>query len=175
MVSNRTKILFQGISIQTLITIIMGVLEVVYFAIMSRLLLKSDFGYFAAISGIMVICMSLSEAGLGAAVIQKKDASDSHISTAFTLSFLLGLAFSIIVFILSEKIANILVDNTLTMPLRLMSSTIFLHSLISVGNAILYRKLAFKRIGINSIVAYAISCFIGVIIYLSVFCTGGTR
>ena len=70
--ANKTNTLFKGLSTQTLITIIMGVLEITYFAIMSRLLTKSDFGYFAAISAVMAICMSLSDAGLGSAVIQKK-------------------------------------------------------------------------------------------------------
>ena len=56
---NKTNTLFKGLSIQTLITIIMGVLEITYFAVMSRLLTKTDFGYFAAIGGVMAICMSL--------------------------------------------------------------------------------------------------------------------
>jgi PST family polysaccharide transporter len=43
-----------------------------------------------------------------------------------------------------------------------MSSTIFLHSIISVGNAILYRNLNFKRIGFNSIIAYITSSCIAI-------------
>ena len=65
----KTNTLFKGMSIQTLVTMMMGVLEITYFAIMSRLLTKADFGYFAAISAVMAICMSLSDAGLGSAVI----------------------------------------------------------------------------------------------------------
>lgn len=163
MENSRTSTLFKGMSTQTVITVVMGVLEIVYFAIMSRLLSKTDFGYFAAISGVMAICMSLSEAGLGSAVVQKKDATEGHISTAFTLSLSLGLVCSMIVFIISPWIANVVADDTLTIPLRLMSSTIFLHSLISVGNAILYRKLDFKRVGINSIIAYTLSCCVAIV------------
>ena len=88
---NKTKTLFKGMSVQTLVTIVMGVLEITYFAIMSRLLTKSDFGYFAAIGGVMAICMSLSDAGLGSAVIQKKDASEKHVSTAFSLSCIMNI------------------------------------------------------------------------------------
>lgn len=159
---SKTAVLFRGISVQTIVTITMGILEILYFAIMSRLLSKVDFGYFAAIMGIMAICMSLSEAGLGSAVIQKKDASKQYISTAFTLSIILGLTCSIILFFIAPWIANLVADGTLTIPLQLMSSTIFLHSIISVGNAILYRDLNFKRIGLNSIAAYVISSCIAV-------------
>lgn len=163
MEESRTSKLFKGISIQTIITIVMGVLEIAYFAVMSRLLSKAEFGYFAAISGVMAVCMSLSEAGLGSAIIQKKDASDAHISTSFTLSIILGISFSIIIFLIAPWIANTIADETLTIPLQLMSSTIFLHSLISVGNAILYRRFDFKRIGLNSITAYTISCIVAII------------
>lgn len=158
----KTNTLFKGLSVQTLVTLVMGVLEITYFAIMSRLLTKSDFGYFAAISGVMAICMSLSDAGLGSAVIQKKDASDKHISTAFSLSCLLGGIFSVLLFILSPWIAHLIADDTLVLPLRIMSSTLLMQSLISVGNALLYRKLNFKRIGINSVCAYFLSSCIGV-------------
>ena len=161
---NKTKTLFKGMSVQTLVTIVMGVLEITYFAIMSRLLTKSDFGYFAAIGGVMAICMSLSDAGLGSAVIQKKDASEKHVSTAFSLSCIMGGLFSALLFLLSPNIANLIADDTLTLPLRVMSSTIFMHSLISVGNALLYRKLNFKRIGINSVCAYFLSSCIGIIL-----------
>ena len=160
--ANKTNTLFKGLSTQTLITIIMGVLEITYFAIMSRLLTKSDFGYFAAISA--VICMSLSDAGLGSAVIQKKDASERHVSTAFSLSCIMGGVFSVLLFLLSPWIANLIADDTLILPLRMMSSTIFMHSLISVGNALLYRKLNFRRIGINSVCSYFLSSCIGVVL-----------
>lgn len=162
--ASKTNTLFKGLSIQTLVTIVMGVLEITYFAIMSRLLTKSDFGYFAAISGVMAICMSLSDAGLGSAVIQKKDASEKHVSTAFSLSCIMGGLFSVLLFFLSPYIANLIADDTLTLPLRVMSSTIFMHSLISVGNALLFRKLSFKRVGINSACAYFLSSCIGVIL-----------
>ena len=161
---NKTNTLFKGLSIQTLVTIIMGVLEITYFAVMSRLLTKTDFGYFAAIGGVMAICMSLSDAGLGSAVIQKKDASDKHVSTAFSLSCIMGGVFSVLLFFLSPYIAVLIADDTLTLPLQIMSSTIFMHSLISVGNALLYRKLNFKRIGINSVCSYFLSSCIGVIL-----------
>ena len=58
--NNKTNIFLKGISVQTLVTVALGIIELGYFAIMSRLLTKQDFGYFAAISGIMAIITSLS-------------------------------------------------------------------------------------------------------------------
>ena len=141
----------------------MGVMEIVVFAIISRLLSKTDFGYYAAISGIIAIVLSISEAGLGASVIQKKDASTTFISTAFTWSCLIGFIASILVFVFAPIIAETIADQTLTAPLRIMSITILLHSIISVGNGILYRRLAFKTIGVIRLVSYLIASAVCII------------
>lgn len=161
--SSKTTIFFKGISTQTIITFAMGVMEIVVFAIISRLLSKEDFGYYAAISGIIAIFLSISEAGLGASIIQKKDASNTFISTAFTWSLIIGSIISIIVFILAPTLANIIADSKLIIPLRAMSITIILHSIISVGNGILYRKLSFKTIGIISVLSYLIASLVSII------------
>ena len=161
--ADKTTQFLKGASIQTVITVLMGVMEIVVFAIISRLLSKTDFGYYAAISGIIAIVLSISEAGLGSSVIQKKDASDLFVSTAFTWSCLLGLIASTIVFIFAPLLAGIIADQTLTTPLRVMSITIFLHSMISVGNGILYKKLKFKTVGIIRATSYlfaSVTCII---------------
>lgn len=108
---SKTNKLFSGLSVQTVITAIQGILEISLFAIMSRLLSKADFGYYAALMGIMTVCLSLSEAGLGSAIIQKKNASEGHVNTAFTLSILLGLLFSMIIFIFAPQISIIVAED----------------------------------------------------------------
>lgn len=161
--SSNTIKFFKGISTQTIITFAMGVMEIVVFAIISRLLSKEDFGYYAAISGIIAIFLSISEAGLGASIIQKKDASNTFVSTAFTWSLIIGSVISIIVYILAPYLANIIADSKLTIPLRAMSITIILHSIISVGNGILYRKLSFKTVGLISIISYFTASAVSII------------
>lgn len=161
--SNKTSTFFKGMSVQTLITIVMGVLEIVVFAIMSRLLSKSDFGYFAALMGMVAVFQSLSEAGLGSAIVQKKGDNTKHVSTAFTLSCLLGLIGTCVVFVLAPLLATLIADDTLTLPLRIMSFTIFLNALISVGNAQLYKSLKFKKVGIIQSISYLLSSGIGII------------
>ena len=153
---------FKGISVQTIVTSLMGILEILVFAIMSRLLTKEDFGYFAALTGIMTICTSITEAGLGASIVQKKDASEQFISTAFTLSLTFGLIGSIAIFILSPWLANVVADDHILLPMRVMSINIFLACSSSVGRNILLKGLRFKQIGVISVVAYTASSIIGI-------------
>lgn len=144
---SKTDTFLKGVSITTVFTIATGVLGIVYFAVMSRLLTKADFGYFAALTGVMTVICSIADAGLGAAIIQKKDADKSFISTAFTMSFLLGLSCFLLVFFLAPVLARMVADDYLTTPIRVMSVTLLFNSFTSVANAQLYRKLQFKRIG----------------------------
>lgn len=163
MSSSKTSQFFSGISTQTIITLVMGVMEVVVFAIISRLLTKAEFGYYAAFSGIIAIFLSISEAGLGSSIIQKKDASKDFISTAFSWSVILGTSISVLVFVLAPVLATTIADPTLTTPLRIMAITVLFNSLISVGNGMLYRKLAFKTVGIIGIASYFIASVVSII------------
>ena len=52
--TSRTSTFLKGLSVQTVFTFIMAVLEIVVFALMSRLLSKTDFGYFAALAGVII-------------------------------------------------------------------------------------------------------------------------
>ena len=143
----------KGVSVTTVFTIATGILGVVYFAVMSRLLSKTDFGYFAALTGVMTVINSITDAGLGAAIIQKKDADMNFISTAFTMSFILGLSCFLIVFFSAPLLARLVADDYLTTPIRIMSATLLFNSFTSVANAQLYRNLKFKRIGTISFIS----------------------
>lgn len=159
--SNSQKVV-KGISSQTLVTLVMGVMEIVVFSIMSRLLSKEDFGLFAAISAITVIFNSLSEAGIGSALIQKKDADSSYVNTSFTISFILGSAFSLLLIALSGVLSESIVDGSLKFPLMFMSITILCNSLTSVHTSVMYRRLEFLQVGMVNFGAFLISSAVAI-------------
>lgn len=159
--SNSKKVL-KGISSQTLVTLIMGVLEVVVFSIMSRLLSKEDFGLFAAISAITVIFSSLSEAGIGSALIQKKNADNGYVNTSFTISFISGSVFALLLIALSGVLSKTIIDESLKIPLMLMSITILCNSLTSVNTSVMYRRLEFLQVGMVNFFALVISSSIAI-------------
>lgn len=159
--SNSKKVV-KGISSQTLVTLIMGILEVVVFSIMSRLLSKEDFGLFAAISAITIIFSSLSEAGIGSALIQKKNADEDYVNTSFTISFILGGVFSLLLIFLSGILSKTIVDETLRIPLILMSVTILCNSLTSVNTSVMYRRLEFLQVGMVNFFALFISSAVAI-------------
>lgn len=159
--SNSKKVL-KGISSQTLVTLIMGVLEMVVFSIMSRLLSKEDFGLFAAISAITVIFSSLSEAGIGSALIQKKNADTGYVNTSFTISFISGSIFTLLLIVFSGVLSETIVDKSLKTPLMFMSVTILCNSLTSVNTSVMYRRLEFLKVGIVYFSALVVSSVIAI-------------
>lgn len=164
--TTKTDTFLKGVSITTVFTIASGVLGVVYFAIMSRLLSKADFGYFAALTGIMTVVGAIADAGLGAAIIQKKDADKPFVSTVFTMSLGLGLFCFLIVFVLAPVLARLVADDYIITPLRIMSVTLVFHSFTSVANAQLYRALKFKRIGTIGFISNVVNTSLSVILAL---------
>ena len=164
-VENKTQSkVYKGLSSQTLIAIIMGVLEISVFALMSRLLSQQDFGYYAIIIAVVSVFQSLTEAGLGSAVIQRNDATKEYVSTALGLSVILGISFTILLLALASPLSTIMgYGDELTNSFRWMSVTLLLCSVNSVAQAMFMRTLDFMKFGLCRVMAYIISSTLGVV------------
>lgn len=147
MTSNSTKVV-KGLKSQTIVTLMLGIVEIVTFSILSRLLNKEDFGYYAAISAVTMIFNSFSEAGIGSAIIQQKNYSDNYRNTAFSVSLVIGLCFSMLLFVSSGILSRLVVGEALQKPLMIMSIVILCHSMVSVNVSQMKKKLMFLRVGI---------------------------
>ena len=159
--SNTAKVV-KGMSSQTLVTIVLGLVEIVSFSIMSRLLTQEDFGYYAAITAITVVFTTFSETGIGAAIVQQKEISKRYVNNAFTISLLFGSFISLLLLVLASPLSRLVADESMKVPLMLMSGTLLLHCLTSVNNSIMHRKLQFLRIGLVNLVALVITTCVAV-------------
>lgn len=168
MQSNTNKAL-KGMSSQALVTILTGVMEVVSFSVMSRVLSKEDFGLYAAINAIVLVFASISENGIGSAVIQKKEISARYIGNAFTLSIIFGFISMTILVVTMLMIPDSIVSAQMKFPIILMSITLLLNSASSVFCSILRRKLQFFQIGAVLLVSLVITTIVAVILALKGF------
>lgn len=159
--SNTSKVV-KGMSSQTLVTIVLGIVEIVSFSIMSRLLTQEDFGYYAAITAITAVFATFSETGIGSALVQQKELTKRYVNNAFTLSLLFGGFVSLLLFVLAGPLARSVADESMKVPLMLMSGTLLLHCLTSVNNSIMHRKLQFLRMGMINLISLVITTCVGV-------------
>jgi len=164
-ISNTQKVV-RGISSQTLVVIVLGGVEIVSFAIMSRLLTKEDFGYYAAITAITTIFSTFSETGIGSAIIQKQRPSSCYINNAFTLSLIFGIIVALSLLFCSDILSSIIADSKMKTPLMLMSVTLLLNCLTSVNTSIMYKKLQFLRVGLINLISLIITT--GIAIFLAI-------
>ena len=126
----------KGLSEQAVVTIIYGAVELFTFAIISRLLTKDEFGYYAIIQGVRGVLLFASEAGIGSSIIQRKDTSSQYIHAAFTLSFSLGLFFSFLLFLFAKTLSLLLADSSLISYLQIIAFTLFINSVGSVARSL---------------------------------------
>lgn len=162
--SSESSKVFKGIGKQTIVVILLGIIDLTYFSIMSRLLTKEEFGLYAIIMSVTYVIMEISNGSFGVAVVQKKDANKDFISTAFSLSLISSIIFTVLVLILANSFSLLLTKTTtLTMYFQIMSISVFCSVMNSFGRATLIKKLDFWEAGVISIVASFISCIVGVI------------
>lgn len=159
--TNTSKAL-KGMSSQTLVTIVLGVVEIVSFSIMSRLLTQEDFGYYAVITAITAIFASFSETGIGSAIVQQKSLDKCYINNAFTISLLFGGFISLLLLSLAGLLSHSFADDSMRVPLMLMSITLLLNCLSSVNLSIMHRRLQFLRIGSIRLVSLIITSVISI-------------
>lgn len=162
--SNTAKVM-KGLSSQTLVTILLGVVEIFSFSIMSRLLTQEDFGYYAAISAITVLFATFSETGIGSAIVQQKELTKRYVDNAFTISLVFGSFISFLLFVLADPLSRMVADVSMRTPLMLMSGTLLLNCLTSVNKSLMHRKLQFLLIGMINLISLVITT--GIAIWLA--------
>ena len=163
--NNTTGKVFHGLKNQSMITITIGILEIISFSILSRILSQEDFGYYAIVTAVTVILQTITEAGMGSSVIQKKDPTETYVNTAFSLSFLIGLFSSLFLLFTASFFSRLMIGTDgLTLAFRFMSIPLFLSNINSIARALMIRKLDFLRYGLLQIIAFIISHGVGIFI-----------
>ena len=156
----------RGLSSQTLVTIALGTVEIVSFSIMSRLLTKQDFGYYAAIVAVSTVFSSLADNGIGSAIVQKKDLNEKYVNCAFSLSMLIGCLVAFLMCCASGVLAKYIADESMTIPLRFYSITLICSCFTSVNTALMQRRLQFLRIGVIHFISLVVTTIIAVLLAL---------
>lgn len=168
--SSNTQKAMKGMSTLTLITIVTGVVEMVYFSIMSRFLTREEFGLFAAITAVSTIFTNISEAGIGSALIHRKDLNDEYKNTSFSLSILIGIFVTSAFLASSGLLSNLVIGSeVMRLPLMIISVTIFFSGLNSVYLGVMRRNLEFLKSGLITLTSAVISSLVAVVMAINGF------
>lgn len=131
---------YSGLIVQILIT-----------AVLARLLSPSDFGVVAIATILIQLFNTVSEAGIGPAIIQKKDLTKKEIESIFTITIIIGIILSFLFYFSSSIIANYYNNQELKPICQWLSLLVFFSSADIVTNSLLLKQKKFKVISIRTI------------------------
>lgn len=117
--------------------------NIVYLA---KIIPPSEYGLMAMALVVVNLGILLRDLGTSAALIQKRDLTESLINTVFWLNLLMGLGLFVLVFAGSSVISNIYHQPKLTLVLMLLSFTFPLSSCAAAHLALLERDSKFKTV-----------------------------
>lgn len=133
-----------------------SVAKILVLAVLARLLSIESFGVLSAALIIVNLASLVTQMGIGPAIVQKKELKDTDLSMGFTISLVLGLIASLVVFFSSSLIASFFNMPDLVSVLKVLSLLFLVESVSVVSVSRMQRDLEFKKLSIISLVSYLI-------------------
>ena len=121
--------------------------------VLARLLTPADFGVVAFALSVMAYLGRLSDLGINAALIQRRDAHDPRIaSTVFWMSLMGGVVVFVISFVAAPYVADVSGDPQTQSIMRVLSITFLIGALGSAHGALFDSSLAFRQAAASGLV-----------------------
>lgn len=133
------------------------VLSLLFLGILARLVAPRDFGLIAVGGVFISFASTITDIGVGAALVQKQRDVRQNASAAFYMNAMMMLLLAVALLLLSEPIARYYGQPTLNRLLPLLTASFLVRSSMAVHEAYLRKRMLFRRlqlINIASIVAY---------------------
>ncbi len=144
---NKQQIVKSGIW-QLLNTAVIFISQLGYYAVVARLLPNAQkaFGVFALLNSCMTFGNVVAEAGMGDALLQRKQVDPQHKNAALYYSIATGVFFYLILFFSAPWLASFYDQPILTLGLRVIGISFILFSLGSPSINLLQKEFKFKKI-----------------------------
>ena len=132
--------------------------------ILARLLTPKDFGLVGIASIFIGLATVVNQLGIGAALVQRKDLDEGHLTSAFWTNITMGTVLCILMIGFAPFIASYFKNPQVIPILRVLSLTFLLGSLSIVPGSLLRRELLFNKLAYINISALVISGLVSVIL-----------
>lgn len=132
--------------------------------VLARILIPTDYGIISLIAIFITIANVFVQSGFNTALIQKKNANETDFSSVFYLTlFIAGLLY-VVLFFISPYIAKFYGIPELISVLRVLSITLFFGAFNSIQNAVISKKMQFKKLFFSSLGAVTLSGIVGIVL-----------
>ncbi|MGB3848553.1 MAG: lipopolysaccharide biosynthesis protein [Tunicatimonas sp.] len=153
----------EGIKWSFIETIGVRLFSVSTYFLLAKLLDPAVFGVVALTNTFVYFSEIFVEQGMVAALIQRKDLEQNHLTSAFWGNVGLGMLLFALTYLVAPGVAHLYDEPLLTDLLRVHAITYILSSSVKVQLALLQRDLLLKKLAIIRTVAIVISCTVSII------------
>lgn len=122
--------------------------RILVLAVLGRTLSSSDFGVVAAAVSVNAILFGLRDFGIGQALVQRKEITKQHITTAFAVCTYFGFALSAALFVCSPLVARWFALDELTDIVRALAPLFLLGGVGTTARMLCAREMQFRAIAI---------------------------
>lgn len=138
--------------------------QFIFYAVMARYVSKAAFGIFALANSFLNFVTSISEAGMGDALLQRRVVEPQHKNAALFFSLLIAFVMYILFYIASPYIAAYYKEPSLTLILRVVGLLFFFLSFGSSSMNLLQKEFKFKEIFVCDGMSMLASNVLGIIL-----------
>lgn len=142
--------------------IVRQIMQFLTTAVLARLLSPSDFGLVGMATVITGFISIFNDLGTSAAIIQRKQISDSLVSTIFWVNVIIGLLASLILLVCSPLVAIFYREPRVTEVLRVLALTFIISGFSIAHKAILQKKIAFSILAKIEIISVILGSITGI-------------
>lgn len=132
--------------------------------VLARLLLPEDYGMISLVTIFIAVANVFVQSGFNTALIQKQDADEVDFSSVFYISIGVAITTYILIFIGAPLIADFYREPNLVDVLRVLGITLFFGAFNSIQNAVVAKRMQFKKLFFSSLGASLISGIVGIIL-----------
>ncbi len=133
------------------------ILQLVYTAILSRILTPEDYGTVAVINVFIVFFQLIGDMGFGTAVIQDKEITDEDVDSIYSFNVYLGIALTVAFLLFSRIIASVYDDEIYTRLGIILAVALGFYSFNAIPNAVMLKNKKFIAIAVRTVIVSAAS------------------
>ncbi len=140
-----TSTVVRGVSLAGAGYVFAQALNLVVYVVLARLLTPEDFGDFAAATILVSLSLMVTESGLAAAVVQRRDRVEEAFSTAAFATLTTGFLFSLAALAASPLVGEFFDSSDVAALAAATSGMVFLRTSGAIPDALLQRRFSFLR------------------------------
>jgi teichuronic acid exporter len=164
--SSMMKQLLGGMKWTGSATLINTVMQLLQYAVLARLLAKSDFGLMSMVTVIIAFAQVFTDMGLGSAIIHHQNANKKQLSTLYWLNVIAGTTVALIVFFTAPLVAAFYNEPKLVELTRLIAVIFIIIPFGQQFQYLLQKNLEFDRIAKTEIASVISGVCLAIILAL---------